>query len=494
MASAEELIQRILKCRNLPMIPGISVQVLHLTQDPTVDVKGVADVMGRDPILAARVLKAANRLTPREVSSLNQAVVLLGMRAVSTLALGVSLSATFQDKDADSQDEILEGVWRRSLYSALAARMLADETRAARSEDVFLAGLFQDVGILGMLAALGDEYEPLVESVDDHEALAQVEREALGVDHGAVGAAMVDAWTLPHQLVSVITHHHDPDGAPPEDQAVVRLVWASRLAANVLLSWDTDGAACAARDCLGEHFGLSGERIQNLLQRLAVQAEELAELFDVKVLSPAAMAQTLVQAQEALVQVALDADAEAQRLRGVNQKLTETAEHDRLTGLQNRTRLEEVMDPIFSGAKADGVPLAALFIDADHFKSVNDTYGHQVGDEVLRRIGAVMLRLCGDHAFRFGGEEIVCLLPDHTTEKAYALAEDIRHAIAAERVDAGGSTLQVTVSAGVAVTGEDRWVGSVVELIAAADQALYSAKEGGRNRTCIAANQPTTCS
>jgi len=101
MASAEELIQRILKCRNLPMIPGISVQVLHLTQDPTVDVKGVADVMGRDPILAARVLKAANRLTPREVSSLNQAVVLLGMRAVSTLALGVSLSATFQDKDAD---------------------------------------------------------------------------------------------------------------------------------------------------------------------------------------------------------------------------------------------------------------------------------------------------------------------------------------------------------------------------------------------------------
>ena len=492
MASAEDLIQRILKCKALPMVPGISVQVLHLTQDPTVGVKEVADVMGRDPVLAGRVLRAANRLTPREVSSLHQAVVLLGMRSVSTLALGVSLSATFQGPGG--REDVLDGVWRRSLYSALAGRMLADITHKELSDDVFLAGLFQDVGMLGLLAELEGEYESLIEGVDDHELLAQTEREILGVDHAEIGAAMVDAWTLPHQLVTAITYHHNPDQAPQADRQVVRLVWASRLAADVLLSWDTDGAAHIARDCLGEHFGLDGAQIQNLLERLALEAEGLAELFDVEVMSPAVMAQTLLQAQEALVQAALDADAEAQRLRGVNRKLTETAGQDRLTGLQNRTRLEEVMGPIFDSAKADGQPLAALFLDADHFKNVNDTYGHQIGDEVLRSIGAIMLRFCDDQAFRFGGEEIVCLLPGCDRAQAIATADAIRRAVEAEEIDAGnGRTIHVTISAGVAVASEGSPAGSAVELLASADQALYAAKEGGRNRTCVDAPKHPAC-
>ena len=89
MSSPEELIQRILNCRNLPMIPGTPVQVLQLTQDPDVSIPAIVEVMGRDPVLAARVLKVANLSVPQEVPSLSKAVVILGMRRVSTLALGV---------------------------------------------------------------------------------------------------------------------------------------------------------------------------------------------------------------------------------------------------------------------------------------------------------------------------------------------------------------------------------------------------------------------
>ena len=470
------------------MIPGTPVQVLQLTQDPDVSIPAIVEVMGRDPVLAARVLKVANLSVPQEVPSLFKAVVILGTRRVSTLALGVSLSATFGQ--VQSRSEALEAIWQRSLYSGLAARMLSAETRAGLEDEAFLGGLFQDVGMLGMMAAMEDEYNQILQSVEGHEWLVEAEQNALGTDHAHVGAAMADAWSLPKQLVTSIASHHRPEGAPDVDQPVARLVWASRLAANVLLAEHTDEAAYIARGALGAHFGLSGGQIQDLLGRLAREAETLAELFDVEVLSEDQMQQTLAMSQEALIQAALDADEEASRLRGMNRELTETAGRDRLTGLQNRTRLEEVMGPMFDEAKETGEPLAAIFIDADRFKSVNDMYGHGVGDEVLRGLGRVCSNLCGDNAFRYGGEEFLCLLPDYDIEQAVAMAEDIRRAVMAEEVNGPDCIIRVTVSVGVAVMDDECSVETVGELIAAADQALYAAKEGGRNQVCVAEMAP----
>ena len=491
MTSPEELIQRILKCRRLPMIPGISVQVLQLTQDPDVCIADIIEVMGRDPVLAGRVLRAANLMVPQDVPSLARAVVLLGMRRVSTLALGVSLSATFGQKE--SRSEALEVVWRRSLYSALAGRMLAEEIRAGVEDEVFLGSLFQDVGMLGMFAAMGQEYDELFQRAEDHELLVDIEQRVLGTDHARVGAAMAEAWSLPRQLTAAIACHHCPEDAAEETQLLARLVWGSRVAANVLLASDTDEATYVARIALGAHFGLGAEQIPRLLARLAHEAEELAELFDVEVLSEGDTERILAQAQDALLQAALDADAEAQHLRGLNRELTETAGRDALTGLHNRTRLEEVMHPMFDQAAENGEPLAVLFIDADRFKSVNDMYGHGVGDEVLRRIGQVVSRFCGDNAFRYGGEEILCLLPGLDTTQAVTLAENIRRATESEEVDTGDCLVHVTLSVGVAVACGEGSPASLEELTAAADQALYAAKGGGRNRVCVGETAPTAC-
>ena len=462
-----------------------------MTQDPDVSIRDIVQVMGRDPVLAAKVLKVANLSVPQEVPSLSKAVVILGMRRVSTLALGVSLSATFGQVHA--QSECLDGVWRRSLYSALAGRMVSVEMRAGLDDEAFLGGLFQDVGILGILATLGDEYEAVLAEAENHEWLVEVERDALGTDHACVGAAMAYAWSMPKQLVTSIGCHHHPENASQEDQLMTRLVWASRVAANVLLSDDTDGAVYVASSALGAHFGLSSAQLQDILTRLAGEAEKLGELFEVKVLSDAEVTQTLAQAQDALIQAALDADAEAQQLRGINRELAESAGHDRLTGLQNRTRLEEVKDAIFDEAKQAGSSLSALFLDADRFKSVNDMYGHGVGDEVLRRIGEVVLRCCGEQAFRFGGEEILCLLPGCDRKQAVERAEDIRRAIECEEIDGGDFIVQITVSVGVAVMNGESSVATMEELIGEADRALYAAKDAGRNRVCLAETTPTTC-
>ena len=368
--------------------------------------------------------------------------------------------------------------------------MLSAEKRTKLDDEAFLGGLFQDVGMLGMMAAMGPEYDRILESIPGHEWLVEAEHNALGTDHAAVGAAMSEAWSLPKQLVASIASHHKPEGAPDIDQPVARLVWASRLMANVLVAHDTDEAAYVARAALETHFGIGAGRMQKLLGQLAHEADTLAELFDVEVLSADQMQQTLVQAQEALLQAALDADAEASRLRGLNRELAETAGTDRLTGLHNRTRLEEVMGPMFDEAQDSGRPLAALFIDADRFKSVNDMYGHGVGDEVLRALGGVVKGFCGDAAYRYGGEEILCLLPDYDLDQAVALAEDIRRAVQAEGINAPDCIIRVSVSVGVAVMDEEFCVRSMEELITAADQALYAAKESGRNRVCVAETVP----
>jgi diguanylate cyclase (GGDEF)-like protein len=159
---------------------------------------------------------------------------------------------------------------------------------------------------------------------------------------------------------------------------------------------------------------------------------------------------------------------------------------DALTGLYNRRYLTRRLEEEIARAQRYAQPLSCLFIDVDHFKRINDTYGHAAGDEVLRELGG---RLRGhlrpsDVAVRFGGEEFALLLPQTAAREAVRIAERMRTMVSAEPVRTRGGQIPVTVSIGVAQArpelGQRReTVGSA--LLAAADAALYQAKEKGRD-------------
>jgi diguanylate cyclase (GGDEF)-like protein len=169
--------------------------------------------------------------------------------------------------------------------------------------------------------------------------------------------------------------------------------------------------------------------------------------------------------------------------------LGELLERDPLTGLKNRRSFDEYLQRIWMQAQRDGRTVAVLMIDVDDFKAYNDTYGHQAGDEALRRIGAV-LREFGrrplDLTARYGGEEFALIMNDVTMEHAGKVAEQLRAAVAAlgiaHSAARAGST--VTLSIGVAVGKPElgRTPGGLVQL---ADEALYAAKESGRNRVVL---------
>jgi diguanylate cyclase (GGDEF)-like protein len=176
--------------------------------------------------------------------------------------------------------------------------------------------------------------------------------------------------------------------------------------------------------------------------------------------------------------------AELAYLSRVQRKL-ESVDCDPLTGLRSRSYLEEEFPGVLEEATAEGRPVSAVFVDLDCFKDVNDRFGHGVGDDVLRTIATLILLdvRSTDVCVRFGGDEVVIVMPDTKTDAARATAERIRQAVARTDWDRLASGLCVTVSCGVgmAMPGDD-----ATGWLTAIDAALYEAKTSGRNTVRVA--------
>lgn len=164
-----------------------------------------------------------------------------------------------------------------------------------------------------------------------------------------------------------------------------------------------------------------------------------------------------------------------------DQDLYHSATRDALTGLDNRQQLSYVLRHLLSSSSRRGTPLCLLVIDLDHFKEVNDSWGHQVGDQALRHVAGVILRClrASDLACRWGGEEFVVVLPNTGKERAAEVAGRIRLRIAESPIVISGATINLTVSIGVA---EARQSDSVQSLFDRGDERLYLAKDAGRNK------------
>jgi diguanylate cyclase (GGDEF)-like protein len=167
-------------------------------------------------------------------------------------------------------------------------------------------------------------------------------------------------------------------------------------------------------------------------------------------------------------------------------RLRELAETDPLTGLMNRRSFWSLAERLVVNARANGFQVAAMFIDLDHFKSVNDRYGHPAGDLVIKEAAAcIQNRLrTQDVVARFGGEEFVVLLTGVDQIQALSLAESLRMVLASVSVPDIDSPITASIGVGVASANVRRFSprGLVEELLRIADSALYDAKARGRNR------------
>lgn len=167
-------------------------------------------------------------------------------------------------------------------------------------------------------------------------------------------------------------------------------------------------------------------------------------------------------------------------------KLENDVVRDPLTGAFNRRFLEETLPTAIASARRTQRPLSALLVDLDHFKRINDTYGHATGDLVLKRVSSLILHSArtGDTVIRYGGEEFLIIVPDTDLDAATKLGERMLDGIRVEDIVLpDGQTIRATASIGAATLSMNN--GSD-DMVARADQALYAAKKGGRNQVCFA--------
>lgn len=486
-------------CPNLPSPPGIAIRIVELGRDPNVDLTALSRLLARDPALASRVLRASNSALyaqRRRSDNLRQALVVIGLNATMTLALSFSLAETLSDQP-DSRN-VNKLVWRRALIAATAARLLGMRLRLQELEELFLAGLLQDIGILALDAAMPESYLPLVASAKDHDDLLARERETLDADHGEAGEWLMTNWGLPKRLARVASAVHAPEHAnlAGSEALFLNCVAVAGKIADLFLGEDRKAGTDQVADHAERLLGIPQADIEPLLNDVAEVLPEVAALYDTEIISARKAAGVIDQAREILaarnlhlIQEVAEQSRKVQEMERTTQHLRDSAHRDALTGLLNRGRFDEVLESEFMMATESGWPLTIGFIDLDHFKDVNDTHGHQVGDAVLSRVASILASHLRERDFimRYGGEEFVALLPGTGIEQAKGVFERLRKAVA-EEIHQGeaGARFHTTVSIGLATHMDGaRRAASAVGLVRSADRALYEAKRTGRNRILV---------
>ena len=350
--------------------------------------------------------------------------------------------------------------------------------------------------MLALRESFPETYGNLVKgSRGRHEALLQLEREEFGCDHGEVSSWLAQQWHLPEIFELALRFSHDPEPSdiPEGSQSFIKFVAFSGLLADIWVSEDTASATNQAKASVSGATSMSGEDLQTILGRIAETQEEVSSIFEISLGSPESTRSILNQENQALAALSMEtvrdacrASFKAEGLASRNQQLKELAERDALTGLYNRAYQDTIIEKEFEWAKERGVPMSLVFCDIDNFKVINDKYGHQAGDQVLAGVAKTVSEQIRkmDTLTRFGGEELVLLLPNTDKSGAGVISERVRQAVASEtRGLALGKSVHVTVSVGYATQSPEEPFGDTAEILRATDKALYRAKNLGKNRS-----------
>lgn len=486
----------------LPSPPAIALKILEAVRNDENSFDELAQIISADPALTVRILKIANSSLygfPNPVDSLSQATALIGTNALKNIALSFVIVQDFQDAPQGSFD--VTHFWRRAITAAVAAETLAEKI-GIHDQDLFVTALLQDIGVL--LLYLSDTATYI--SLQDEKRVtgkttSHIEQEKFGFDHSEVGSHLLATWRLPETIHQPILYHHaDTLNAPFKDAALI-LQFADKIAA-IYYGIHSNSKAVAVHEGLKKHYQLSDEQIDQLIDTVGEKAREILDLFaidpgDIKPFSIimqeaneelgrlnfsyAQIVLELKQAKQSAEQLALE-------LKMANDSLRELAFRDGLTGLYNHRYFQEVLESELERAKRYDHPLSLLLIDIDFFKKVNDQFGHPAGDQVLQEVGNTLVKLVRrcDMVARYGGEEFAIILPETGLTSAKVLAQRVRRGIEQMRVCCGKQTLAITISCGVS-SSEDDQDNSLTRnmLVEQSDQALYRAKENGRNRVEI---------
>lgn len=475
----ENLLKQLRFCTNLPTLPSVAIKIIDLAGKADTSLTQINHYISLDPALAAKIIKTANSPLYKSrypISNVSQATNILGTYGVITIALSFSLADSLIKQ---SKEKLSMGgnnhFWRRSITSALASRTLGKRLGMDRMlDDLFLAGLLQDIGILAFHALLPEDYPSVFSHAADHNALLQTERETFGIGHDELGASLLEYWKFPEYAPAACRSSHVvPDVT---NIGINECVAASGYITDYFLSQDKKEKIDETIRVTEAYLGLDEHALIEVLEAMQNDLHHIEELFEITILNPLHLNNIITEARELLTMRSMI------KVRELEDKI----QHDGLTGAHNRAYFDSAFQNEFQFSIQRGIPLSLAMIDIDNYKTFNDTYGHIAGDGILVAVAkAITDQIRQTDIFcRYGGDEFALILPNTTLSAARHILTRIMESIATIAYKPNDTNvISITASIGVVTNmDKEKSFDHQSEMLEAADRALYAAKYAGRNR------------
>ena len=484
-------LDKILACPNLPSLPAVALQVIELTGDVNVSLKELSRTIQNDQGLSAKILKTVNSSfygLRQRCGTIDKALVMLGLSPVKSLALGFSLVSSIDDP-ADSGQFDYMAYWRRGLYTGIAGKIVADHAGFEFSDEVFLGGLLQDVGMIAMYRALGDRYiEVLAAAGKDHRKLVKFELQLLDLQHPDVGAMLVQRWKLPEELSMPVKYHERPTATPASCADHVRCVGLGNYVHDILTNKDPSTPLRNLYDKAMAWYKLDSTTVDEIVEKSSEAAREMATLFKLDIGPYTDANAVLAEAGKHSVALVKEAPGDSSVMSHAKGSVLEGSDSDPLTGAVGPSGFETAIREGFRFASENDDELAIVQVVIDGYDTLEAEHGDGADIEAVMGIAGLLKRVFEGH----GG--VVCRAAPNTfavvlsgmgrltaTSLAELFAEDLARSASAWTAPATDKPLPISTSIGIAaLEGDSRHVFTQPgKLVLASAKAIKAAQAAG---------------
>lgn len=476
--------------QELPTMPPVAALVLPTVEQPDLSIPALESVVLQDPALTAKVMRLANSTlfgAAGRITTMSHALSCMDIYAARLITLSFHL-----EPSADSRRDCpLFAIWRESRAISILTNLFARRFWDVNLDEAKVAGILANLGelVLAQIAADGDQKNnPAPRSyAGGHTG---------GVDPAQVAGMLFARWQFPSRLVDPIQAHRQPkaiETLPDQPRELAKVLHLAELFADALLHNNDEklriGAALAevwARIDAPALDGILAEAKTELEQQHLEERDTTYLAEDLLSQAKKQMVQVSLVTAKNLMEAARKVERNRQQLddlQNERNRLAQQVTTDPLTDIGNRKYFDMRLGEEVNRCKRKRSALSLVLFDLDHFKRLNDTFGHQAGDMVLRSAAREIKKAMRttDVVARYGGEEFAIIAPGTDRDGAIASAERMRACLENVSVLYNGRRLQVTASFGVVTVVNPDELRSPEQLVELTDACLYEAKRAGRN-------------
>ena len=474
----------------LPTLPSIAIRILNAVRNKEAGLKEIGEILATDPTLSAEVLKAINShfySLPNKITSVPHAVNLLGNQTVKSLALSFSLVKNLRSKEANGFDYV--NFWKTSLTGAVSAKLLTKKILPSFAEDAFFLGLIHNIGTLAMNQCMPEQYQLVLnETKNSSFSCSEAENRFFGFNHMLLGEFMTKSWGLPESFTTPILHHHGLDDIviqEPNTDVMIKLLRLSSLFIDLSNYKEKKAITTFAQiEYLAKKYGFQDNFpiVEDIAKEIHLKTINVFPLFNIKVDEDTDYFNIIEDARNELINLSSDFMEQLCEQKKQIENLSKQAMTDSLTNLLNFHAFHKCLDKEIERAQRYKHNLCLIMADIDHFKNINDTYGHLAGDHVIKTVAQFFQDFIrtSDSVARYGGEEFAFILPEISKTDAMIVAERLREKIDSMQIEHEKQPISVSLSFGISFLKLNSNA-KKIELIKEADSALYKAKKAGRN-------------